>query len=281
MISVVIPNYNYGRFLAQAITSASDADEIIVVDDGSTDDSVKIAEGLGVKLIKQQNRGVSAARNRGSTEAKGDFIAYLDADDYFLPGAIEAYKDAFDADIGLCTISMREVDLNGNELSLCRKQPLGWIDGISLMAVVSGSSLCVRRDAFQQVKFDEDRRIHPSEDWDFVYRLSQKYAVKAVDEILVCWRNHGNNAHLRIQHTERSMLAVYEKIFRERTTGRRRSYANLHSIVAGSYLHSRDYRRFMGSAVKSVFYDPRVILSRLKGPRLSKFIKPSPPMSIS
>jgi glycosyltransferase involved in cell wall biosynthesis len=93
LVSVVIPCYNQGRFLPDAIRSALSRDfpvEIVVVDDGSTDDTAAVAAAFaGVRLVRQPNRGLSAARNRGLAESTGGFVIFLDADDRLLPGAID------------------------------------------------------------------------------------------------------------------------------------------------------------------------------------------------
>ncbi|HYT65362.1 MAG TPA: glycosyltransferase [Vicinamibacterales bacterium] len=93
LISVVIPCYNQARFLADAIGSArSDVFpvEVLVVDDGSTDGSADVAGGFSsVTLIRQENRGLAAARNRGLTASTGSFVIFLDADDELLPGGID------------------------------------------------------------------------------------------------------------------------------------------------------------------------------------------------
>jgi glycosyltransferase involved in cell wall biosynthesis len=93
VVSVVIPCYNQGRFLAEAIGSATAADhrvEVVVIDDGSTDDTPAVARGFPVHYVRQANRGLAAARNRGLEESSGSFVIFLDADDRLLPGAIDA-----------------------------------------------------------------------------------------------------------------------------------------------------------------------------------------------
>jgi GT2 family glycosyltransferase len=89
LVSIVIPCFNYGRYLAEAIESARAQThpdvEVIVVDDGSTDDTAEIAARYPVKLVRQRNRGVGAARNRGASEARGELLVFLDADDVLEP----------------------------------------------------------------------------------------------------------------------------------------------------------------------------------------------------
>src|SRR5437867_5272527 len=95
LVSILIPVYNAESFVAETIHSALDqtwpAKEVIAVDDGSTDRSAKILESFGsrIRIIGQENRGASAARNRALAEARGEVIQYLDADDLLAPDKIE------------------------------------------------------------------------------------------------------------------------------------------------------------------------------------------------
>lgn len=101
-VTVVIPVYNGARYLGDAIRSVLEqtlpAMEIVVVDDGSTDASAEIAASFGdvVRLIRQDNRGVAAARNRGLRDASGAYVAWLDQDDLATPNRIESQLRAFD-----------------------------------------------------------------------------------------------------------------------------------------------------------------------------------------
>ena len=91
-VTIVIPCFNYSEYLGKAIRSVQAQQygpfEIIVVDDGSTDDSAAVAERAGVKLIRQPNSGLGAARNTGLAAATGEFVVFLDADDELLPDAL-------------------------------------------------------------------------------------------------------------------------------------------------------------------------------------------------
>lgn len=95
LVSIVIPCYNAGRWLREAIDSCLGQTypnlEIIVVDDGSTDDSLSIARSYGSDIVVSTgpNKGESGARNKGFSLSHGDFIQFLDADDYLLPEKIE------------------------------------------------------------------------------------------------------------------------------------------------------------------------------------------------
>src|SRR6266850_864483 len=95
LVSILIPVYNAEAFVAEAIQSALDqtwpAKEIIAVDDGSTDRSAEVLKSFAprIRTIEQENRGASAARNRALSEAQGEFIQFLDADDLLAPDKIE------------------------------------------------------------------------------------------------------------------------------------------------------------------------------------------------
>ena len=93
LVSVVIPCYNQAHFLGEAIASArarAARVQVVVVDDGSTDGTAAVARGLDVVLLRQDNRGLAAARNRGLQAATGEFVIFLDADDRLLAGGIDA-----------------------------------------------------------------------------------------------------------------------------------------------------------------------------------------------
>jgi glycosyltransferase involved in cell wall biosynthesis len=98
VVSVVIPCYNQANFLGEAIESVRRQTypriELIVIDDGSTDDTAAVAAELGVRCISQDNGGLAAARNRGLAECIGDYVVFLDADDRLLPHGVEANVDA-------------------------------------------------------------------------------------------------------------------------------------------------------------------------------------------
>src|ERR1700739_3121282 len=111
LTTVLIDTYNYGRFIKQAIDSVLSQDfpaeqlELIVVDDGSTDDTEQCVKTYGsrIKYLKKENGGQASAFNLGFEQARGDFIVLLDADDYFLPGKLRRVCEAFQShpDVGM------------------------------------------------------------------------------------------------------------------------------------------------------------------------------------
>jgi glycosyltransferase involved in cell wall biosynthesis len=275
-VSVVIPTYNYGCFISEAIESVLaqtyQIDEIIVVDDGSTDGTESLVRAFGesVRYVKQQNAGVGAARNRGVENASGDLIAFLDADDMWLPEKIEKQVAKFSADseLGLVHCGMREFNGDtGDTLKIYLEGSEGLIASElalfeSPVIYVSGSIWVVRRDVFWSVG-GFDTRLTNGEDWEFCLRVARKYKVGFVPEALVNYRNHGANATKNIEAMERSTLIAWNKAFdtddEKILSLRRRSYGNLHKVLAGSYLQSGQYGGFLRNLFKSLWFRPSLL----------------------
>jgi glycosyltransferase involved in cell wall biosynthesis len=123
LVTTIIPAYNAEAFVGRAIDSALNQhhpQQIVVIDDGSTDDTARLVAAYGdaVELIRQPNGGVSSARNRGIDVARGDFIAFLDADDVWYPEKLTKQLALFAADPALGTVSCdeRHVSVTGEVL---------------------------------------------------------------------------------------------------------------------------------------------------------------------
>ncbi len=161
-VSVIIPAYNAAATLCAAIESALSQEpaplEVIVVDDGSTDDTAAVAAAYPCHVITQQNAGPSAARNRGVSQASGDYFAFLDADDRFLPGKIAAQLEALSAhpEVGFCYTSF----LTDSGDSISRPCPLL-------------SSILIRREAFWRIG-PLDESLRNSEDVDWLMRAADE-----------------------------------------------------------------------------------------------------------
>jgi len=122
LVSIIIPVYNAAAFINETINSALQQTwpnkEIIIVDDGSTDDSLTIAKGFEsdtVKVFSQQNKGASAARNKGLFEAKGDYIQFLDADDFISENKVEAQMNLLVNNTGYISLCATIHFFNGED----------------------------------------------------------------------------------------------------------------------------------------------------------------------
>ena len=271
-VSVVIPTYNYGRFIKAAISSVLDQtrspSEVIVVDDGSTDETTAVVAAFGkaVRYMRQDNAGVSAARNLGVRESTSQLIAFLDADDTLEPSTLEKQVARLDSDeeIGLVHCAMREFDdetgatirlhMEGGEDRVANNLLL-WEGPL----IVAAGAIIVSRQAFDRVG-GFDTRMKVGEDWDFCYRVAQLFKIGFVAEPLVNYRRHNAAAHRNVENMERGMLMFYEKAFAtddpEILKLRRRAYGNFHRVMAGSYLHSGRMGKFFWHAAKSIWMRP-------------------------
>ena len=179
-VSAVIVVFNQAQFIADAIRSAlaqSDVDvEVIVVDDASTDDTPAVLASLGDRITVLRNetgteRG--AARNRGARAGRGEFIAFLDGDDCWMPGKLIAQVKL--CRLGqACVTQFDYVDAHGRVIGGCRPRAEPTLAEVVSGPVTlgAGSNLMVTREMFEQTGgFPEDLAVQSCEDWLFVARL--------------------------------------------------------------------------------------------------------------
>lgn len=282
LVTVVVPNYNYARYLPQTLDSILQQTwpqlEIIVVDDGSVDDSATILDSYGTQIrwVRQQNQGVAVARNRGASEAQGELIAFLDADDIWLPTKIQSQVERFCADPELGLIHCGLIEFNEQDGDLMTKLDgmEGWVANDLLLLQRSvvhgvGSSGLVPRKIFESVG-GFDPRLSTSADWDFTYRIASQQRIGFVSQALVRYRIHSSNMHSNINVMERDMLLGFHKAFSDANAEvqglRRRAYAKLHLILAGSYFQARQTRDFLRHFARSLLFSTEGIGYVLKYP---------------
>jgi glycosyltransferase involved in cell wall biosynthesis len=271
-ISVIIPAYNYARYLSEAIDSVFaqtyPALEVIVVDDGSTDDTPAVLAAYGdrIRAIRQQNQGVSAARNTGIAAARGEYVAFLDADDLWQPAKLEAQMARFDADpnFGLVYCGAESFDAEGQTLHVLRdgiegRVAINMLRHEPVIAAPGSNIIAPRRVAEEIGGFDT--RMIGSEDWDFSYRVASRYAIGFAGEVLVRYRIHERGAHWNIPEMEKGMLLALAKAFASPDPAvqsvRNLSYGRLHRVLAGCYFETRQPSRFAWHALQSLRYDAR------------------------
>jgi glycosyltransferase involved in cell wall biosynthesis len=202
LISVIIPTYNRGWIIKEAIDSVMAQNyrdfELIIVDDGSTDNTSDILNSYhgDILVFRQENRGVSAARNRGIVEASGRFIAFLDSDDLWLPQKLFRQVEFFNKnpDAKICQTEETWIR-NGVRVNPKRKhkKPCGMIFEPSLaLCLISPSAVMIRRSLFEKVGgFDET--LPACEDYDLWLRISCRYPVYLIETPLIIKRGGHND----------------------------------------------------------------------------------------
>ncbi|MBW2668721.1 MAG: glycosyltransferase [Deltaproteobacteria bacterium] len=196
-VSVIIPTYNRGWIIKEAIDSVLAQDytefELIVVDDGSTDHTADVLDSYRnvIKVLSQKNKGVSAARNRGIAEASGKFIAFLDSDDLWLSQKLSAQIEFFTQTPDALICQTEEVWIrNGLKVNPKKrhKKPSGMIFEPSLaLCLVSPSAVMIRRSLLEIVgNFDET--LPACEDYDLWLRISCRFPVYRIDTPLIIKR---------------------------------------------------------------------------------------------
>lgn len=280
LVLVVIPSYNYAQYLPEAIDSVLAQTypkiEVIVVDDGSTDESILTLKQYSsrIRYIRQKNQGVAAARNRGIHQSVGELIAFLDADDYWLPLKIERQVEQFikTPDLGMVHCGVIEVDeATGLEVKRLDGQQGDVADELLLLQrpviLGGGSGLMAQRAILEEIE-GFDTRLSTSADWDLCYRIARKYRVGFVAELLVKYRRHPSNMHRHINAMEQDMFLGFHNVFSnaspETQRLRRRAYAKLHLILAGSYFQAGQLRTSMCHWGRSLMYSTEAISYLLK-----------------
>jgi len=208
-VSVIIPTYNRSWCLSEAIDSVLSQTfqnmELIVVDDGSTDETPALLSRYGNRLrcLRQTNQGVSAARNGGIQAARGNLIALLDSDDSWQPDKLARQVAFFDnhPDAMICQTEeiwiRRGVRVNPKRR---HRKPSGWIFEPSLaLCLVSPSAVMMRRKLLEETGgFDES--LPACEDYDLWLRVSLRYPIHLIDDALVVKRG-GHDDQLSRQHS--------------------------------------------------------------------------------
>ncbi len=221
-ISVVIPVWNRKEFLARAITSVQQQTtkplEIVVVDDGSTDGGGEMVsrEFPEVVLLTQSNLGVSAARNRGINCARGQWIAFLDSDDTWLPEKLARQTTLLENNRDVKVCHTDEIWIrNGVRVNPKHRhaKPRGWIfDQCLPLCCVSPSSVLLHRSVLDDIGlFDES--LPACEDYDLWLRLFHKYQAGLVAEpLLIKYGGHPDQLSRRYWGMDRFRVTALEKI---------------------------------------------------------------------
>lgn len=210
-ISVVIPAYNAAHFLRRSLQSVFAQTlkpiEVLVVDDGSTDDTAAVAAQLGATVVSRPNGGLSAARNSGIQRAVGDWVALLDADDAWSPGKLQAQAERVTDTTVLVYTGIRIVGEEGVRQVCSATDPAVARKILRYRNCITPSTVLIRRDALSRVGgFREDLRA--CEDWDMWVRLQKVGAFAAVHDALTDYHVYSSS----MSTDPKRMLVAMEQI---------------------------------------------------------------------
>ncbi|KAA0222599.1 glycosyltransferase [candidate division KSB1 bacterium] len=222
LTSIIIPTYNRAAFLREAIASVlaqSARDfELLIVDDGSTDDTAKMCAAFGgqIHYISQAHRGVSAARNHGIRLARGRLITFLDSDDLWTPHKLAQQLAWMQQHSGMLLCYTNEIWIrHGRRVNqkLIHRKYGGWIYPYCLpRCIISPSSVLMRRELFEEIGvFDENLPV--CEDYDLWLRVAARVEVGFIDEPLIIKRGgHGDQLSQSEWGSDRYRVAALLKM---------------------------------------------------------------------
>ncbi|GAA6152905.1 glycosyltransferase family 2 protein [Pseudoteredinibacter isoporae] len=308
IFSVVVPMYNVEKYIDQCIQSILDQTferyEIICVDDGCTDGTVRKVKAYTdsrIRLVQQENGGLSAARNTGIRHSRGLYIAFLDSDDFWHQDKLQAHLDHFEgrANLGLSYSASLFVDEDGRELGIGQHPKVKQISARDIFCrnpIGNGSAPVLRRAALNQIAFFEsndggddrlfffDEKLRQSEDVDCWLRLalSTQWEIEGIDRPLCYYRvnSEGLSCNLEKQlsswetaiskHRVR-FKSFYEEHYRLAKAYQlrylaRRAVMNKQSIAALSYVG-----RSLCCNISVLFQEPGRTLVTIAGAFLTLF----------
>lgn len=205
LISVIIPTYNRADYIVEAVESALAQSyapsELIVIDDGSTDATAAILAPYADRLtyVRQDNQGIGAARNHGVARSAGEFIAFLDSDDLWLPDKLRWQMDAFRQTPDLDAVYGHAEQFVSPELDAASAARLRHLAGKIQPAPIA-CALLIRREAFDRVgPFDPALRIGVDMDW--YARLCER-GVKTLMLEQTLYRRRLHRSNLNLTHAD-------------------------------------------------------------------------------
>ena len=276
-VSVVVAAYNYARYLPMAVDSILAQTyrdfEIIVVDDGSTDNTQAVVlpyiNANAIRYFRQINSGQAVAKNMGIKESRGEYVAFLDADDIWFPAKLEKQMPLFSkAEIGVVYSKRVLIDKNHNESPFSHPKLYRGrvLDHIFIDNFVGFSSAVVRKKCFDKVGiFDES--LPMAIDYDLWLRIALHYEFDFVDEPLFKYRvGHGHmseNKDRRFECAWRVMNEYFDNPdLRKKLSWWVPYYAKAHTYGnMGNHNISKDRKKAMQYFMISLFHDPLYLYS--------------------
>jgi glycosyltransferase involved in cell wall biosynthesis len=279
LVSVVIPCYNYARFLGEAIESVLAQTyphfEIVVVDDGSTDGSFETAARFSkVRLIRQENQGLSAARNTGLRESRGSFLVFLDADDRLLPDALETGVHFLRARPECAFVVGQSVYISEEGAALpttpryCTEEDT-YKAFLSKNYIRMTGMVMFRRAVFDSVA-GFDTTVDACSDYELYLRIIKDFPVYFHNHPVAEYRRHGENMSrnsalmlktilevIRMQRDHVKGKKEYEDAYRAGIRSYQRYYGDQLMNQARAHFRTRDWGRLIGRTLSLLRHNPK------------------------
>jgi glycosyltransferase involved in cell wall biosynthesis len=274
-VSAVVPAYNAARTLPATIASIEaqsvEVLEILVVDDGSTDPTAEVARSVGgrdLRVIAQANAGHAAARNTGIAAARGRYVAFLDADDVWLPDKLARQLAEIQRDPTIRALQTGAARVD-DELRLlwlqpCRRSQNQLWDTLYFRNMPGlMSTLMVERDLLEEVGgFDASLVI--LQDWDIAIRLARRGQLHSLPDVLSAYRFFDTSQSANVDIHVEPGLRVLDKFFDDpelppAIRARRRAvYARFYAMLCGGSIRIKSPRSAVYWGIKALRNDPRV-----------------------
>jgi glycosyltransferase involved in cell wall biosynthesis len=294
VFSAIIPTYNRADFVGRAIDSAlaqhlpGDV-EVIVVDDESTDATPDVAASFGdrISYLRQANRREGAARNAGAQRGMGTYFAFLDSDDYWLPGKLAADLERFAQPDQPALVYSRGRNVDPSDHLIGERRlhtPQGDVFWpLAREAFIPMSTVAVRADAFKTCGgFVEDRDLSGTADWELWLRLAARWPVGFVDRVGTCIRVHERNMSADPTYMERAMLAgvrhaLADPVVAQRARGKERFIrACMYVTIAlNAYTNRRRGRSWLWLARALATWPPQALDARFSGAAVRALLGPT------
>jgi glycosyltransferase involved in cell wall biosynthesis len=270
LVSVIIPAYNKSDYTCRTVDSVLAQTypqiEIVVVDDGSTDDTRQRLEAYGgrIRYVYKKNGGACSARNEGIRQAKGEYLAFLDCDDLYLPAKIEhgvqylqGHPEAGFVHTKAYTMDQHDKVVGVYERLAGRRD--GWIaDRLILGNFVCNSTVVARRSCVEKAGSFDESMFMPA-DWDMWLRLAEQAPAGYIDEPLTKYRITDNYVFKNLEKAQQEEEVVIRKYFaRNLQAGRveKKVLSNLHMRFSQCYVLKDDSRRVREELKQALAYNP-------------------------
>ncbi len=280
LVSVIIPCYNAEYFISETITSVLTQSytniELIIINDGSTDNSEKeilAFDDNRVHYFKIKNQGVSKARNIGVSYAKGEFLAFLDADDLFDLNNLEQKTDYLNTykEIGLVHSLEQIFDhITKKNIKITEGKKGNVLNDLLEMnstVIHSPASILMRHSLFADIGgFDEN--LSTSADWEFWVRVAKNTKIGLINVPLIKYRVHPQQMHLNVPKMDKDMNYAFDKHQKLNTFKNKKHYQYCYSklclILSASYIgDNKNYGIGLKYLIKSILTHSRPLIQRL------------------